>query len=45
MASPIYVALLKAISKLRPSGRVFLTSTIFFLISLDNSTVEAPLLA
>ena len=45
IAVPTYVALLKATSIFRSSGNVFLTSSIFLFISLESSTVEAPLFA
>ena len=38
-------ALLNETLKSNSSGKDFLTSTIFFLISLESSTVDAPLLA
>ena len=45
IAAPIYVALLKAISKFKPSGKFFFTSFTFLFISFESSTVDAPLLA
>ena len=45
IAALTYVALLNETSNFKPSGRVFLTSIIFFCISFDSSTVEAPLFA
>ena len=45
IATLMYVALLKATSNFKPSGRLGFICSIFRFISFDSSTVDAPLRA
>ena len=45
IATLMYVALLKATSNFKPSGRLGFICSIFLFTSFDSSTVDAPLRA